>query len=111
MGGYEDWLRQRTAPIAASKPAVAAAPAPARAANRPAKLSYKDARELEQLPARIDALETEQRDITERLQDPALHVAQADEAARLAARLDAIEAELLQLLERWEALEAHGRNA
>ncbi len=111
VGGYEDWLRQRTAPIAANRPAVAAAPAPGRAANRPAKLSYKDARELEQLPARIDALETEQRDITERLQDPALHVAQADEAARLAARLDAIEAELLQLLERWEALEAHGRNA
>ena len=73
VGGYSDWarqsaqswLRQKPAspePAAASKPQaiqpakpVAAAPlAPAKA-----KLSYKDARELEQLPARIDALEAE----------------------------------------------------
>ncbi len=110
VGGYEDWLRQRAAPTAPARP-VPAAPAPARNASRPAKLSYKDARELEQLPGRIDALESEQHAITQRLQDPALHVAQPQEAARLAARLDAIEDELLQLLERWEQLEAHGKNA
>ncbi len=110
VGGYEDWLRQRAAPAIQAKPAPAAAPAPSRRASRPAKLSYKDARELEQLPTRIDTLEAEQRDITQRLQDPALHAADSEKAARLAARLDDIEAELLQLLERWEQLEAHGKD-
>ncbi|MGB2337923.1 MAG: ATP-binding cassette domain-containing protein, partial [Alcanivorax sp.] len=60
VGGYQDWLRQRPEPkrektIKAAKPAaVAEKPAPARK-----KLSYKDQRELEQLPARIEQLEAD----------------------------------------------------
>ncbi|TAL75227.1 MAG: ATP-binding cassette domain-containing protein [Rhodanobacter sp.] len=57
VGGYSDWLRQR--PVAATPvvpaPAPAAVPPPVAIAKR--KLSYKDQRELEQLPARIEALE------------------------------------------------------
>jgi len=63
IGGYTDWLRQR--PNAATAVAAAAAkpglirnePAPA-AATPKRKLSFKDQRELEQLPARIEQLET-----------------------------------------------------
>ncbi|WP_372013489.1 ATP-binding cassette domain-containing protein [Pseudoxanthomonas sp. 10H] len=67
VGGYTDWLRQRPATTeAAAKPArskaadtgVAPVAAPAPAAAR-RKLSYKDTRELELLPARIEALEAE----------------------------------------------------
>lgn len=67
IGGYEDWLRQRPQPGTAlagttlapkATPATSAAQSAAEPAPR-RKLSYKDQRELEQLPARIEQLETE----------------------------------------------------
>ncbi len=110
VGGYADWLawrqRQQRAQVESAQAAArAAAPQPAKAAPR-VKLSYKEARELETLPAQLGALEAEQAQIAERLADPALYQAGAQEAAALQARSDAIEAELLAALARWEALEA-----
>jgi ATP-binding cassette subfamily F protein uup len=95
VGGYSDWLRQRPAPAATMPTAVKpAAPTPAPAPRR--KLSYKDQRELEQLPARIEALET---DIAARgtamnasgffQQDSAMIVAANNTLATLQAELDA----------------------
>jgi len=112
VGGYADWLdwRQRQQ-RAASESAQAAAsrtsapPAPARPVPKN-KLSYKEARELEALPAQMDALEAEQAQIAERLADPALYQSSPQDAAALHARSEAIEAELLAALARWEALEA-----
>jgi ATP-binding cassette subfamily F protein uup len=112
VGGYADWLawRQRQQPAASEsvQPASAKAappPAPAKAAPK-SKLSYKEARELETLPAQLGALEAEQAQIAERLADPALYHSSPKEAATLHARSEAIEAELLDALARWEALEA-----
>jgi ATP-binding cassette subfamily F protein uup len=110
-GGYEDWLRYRQARAEAMPAKPAAEPAKLREAPlraRPAKagLSYKEGKELEVLPGRIEALELEQAQLNERLADPALYREQAEAVAGLKQRLDAIEAELLALLERWEALEA-----
>jgi len=111
VGGYADWLawRQRQQRAAsesaqAASPKASAQPAPARAAPK-SKLSYKEARELETLPAQLEALEAEQSQIAERLADPALYQSSAQEAAALQARSEAIEAELLDALARWEALE------
>ncbi len=110
VGGYADWRawKQRREAEAEkggpSKPATAKAP-PAKAAPR-SGLSYKEARELESLPARIEALENEQAELAARLADPALYQERAQEAAALHARSEAIEAELLDALTRWEALEA-----
>ncbi len=109
-GGYADWQAYR-----ARQPA--AEPAPRRAdrakavsapTTRPAKtgLSYKEARELEAIPARIAELEAEQARLAERLADPELYRRAPGEVAGLNARAEAIEAELLELLTRWEALEA-----
>ena len=108
VGGYEDWLawRQRQQ-RAASDTARAAAPkasAPVKPAPK-SKLSYKEARELDALPAQIQALEAEQAQIAARLADPALHQ-DHPRAAALHARSVAIEAELLDALARWEALES-----
>ncbi|MBU2641289.1 MAG: ATP-binding cassette domain-containing protein [Thiobacillus sp.] len=107
VGGYGDWLawkRQQTqAPAAkaeASRPVAAAKPA------TKSRLNYKDARELEALPALIQQLEAEQMDIAGRLADPALYQTDAKGAAKLQARSEAIDAELLDALARWEALEA-----
>jgi ATP-binding cassette subfamily F protein uup len=107
-GGYEDWKRQRerarvAPPTAAPAPRPAVAPAPAAAAPR-AKLSYKEQRELDGLPARIEALEAEQKALQAELADPATSARDAQAVPALHARHEALEAELLQALERWEAL-------
>jgi ABC transport system ATP-binding/permease protein len=104
VGGYSDWLAQRPAPVAAAPAIAKAAPAPpARARTR---LSYKDQRELDALPAEIATLEREQRALTERM---AAAEYRHTDPARIAAdgrRVAEIEDLLMQKLERWEALEA-----
>jgi len=106
VGGYGDWLawkRQQT------QTPVAKAEAPKSVAAKPAaksKLSYKDARELEALPAQIQLLEAEQMDIAARLADPALYQTDPKSAAKLQARSEVIDTELLDALARWETLEA-----
>jgi ATP-binding cassette subfamily F protein uup len=110
VGGYSDWLRQRQAApeaargLKAEKPAATPAAEPRKSAGK--KLSYKDQRELEQLPARIEQLENEQTQVNARLADPELY--QRDPAAfkNLGERVKQIEAELSRDYARWEALEA-----
>ncbi|HEY4998776.1 MAG TPA: ATP-binding cassette domain-containing protein, partial [Usitatibacter sp.] len=110
-GGYTDWQRARTA--ASRETAVdvpkKGQPAETAAPRRKAKLSYKDARELEELPAKLEALEREQADIGRKLADPAIYQDRAVDVKALNARLEAIDAELTRLLARWEALEAGGK--
>jgi ATP-binding cassette subfamily F protein uup len=111
-GGYEDWRTQREraralAAAAAPAPApapVSAAPPPSvpRAASR--KLSYKEQRELDELPARIEALEAEQKTIAARLASSELYVKESHLVGELNARHQAIEMELMEALERWEQL-------
>jgi ATP-binding cassette subfamily F protein uup len=107
-GGITDWLTQRERARVAP-PVAAPAPAPAAASRTPppkaaAKLSYKEQRELDALPARIEALEAEQRDIAQATADPALYAHDPQRAAALHARSAQIEDELMAALERWEAL-------
>ncbi|KQT12580.1 ATP-binding cassette domain-containing protein [Ramlibacter sp. Leaf400] len=113
-GGVQDWLlqSQRTrewASAAATAPAPPPAKTPAPAATAaPAapkrKLSYKEQRELEALPGRIEALEQEQAAINAELADGTLYARDGARAAQLAARGAAIEDELMVALERWETL-------
>ena len=114
-GGYEDWQlqRARARQLAAAEPpraaAAAAAPSPApsptpAAASR--KLGFKEQRELQELPARIDALEAEQRGIGERLAGAELYTREPQRVAELQARYAQIDDELEQALQRWEALES-----
>ncbi|MFT3719229.1 ATP-binding cassette domain-containing protein [Pseudorhodoferax sp.] len=119
-GSVQDWLvqsqrmRERLA-AQAPPPAPAAAapqqPAPKTAAAPAAprrKLSYKDQRELEALPARIAALEAEQQRIDAELDGGALYARDGVRAAQLAQRHAELDEELMQALERWEALEQGG---
>ncbi len=107
-GGYDDWLRARPKPeekAAEKKPA----PAPKPAEKKPAaksKLSFKEARELEELPGRIEALEQEQKEIGEKLVDGELYRTDPEQVKRLQARCDEIDGELLAAMARWEELEA-----
>ncbi|MDZ5460679.1 ATP-binding cassette domain-containing protein [Azohydromonas lata] len=111
-GGYEDWKLQKARSLAAAeaaapKPAAAPAPAPAAVAvpaKPPRKLGYKEQRELDALPARIEALEAEQKTLTEQLSDPELYVRDAQRATQMHERVAQIEEELMAALERWEEL-------
>ncbi|KQR60876.1 ATP-binding cassette domain-containing protein [Acidovorax sp. Leaf160] len=119
-GSVQDWLTQsrRARSIAAAQaPAPAAAPTAAKATAAPAnepsrespskkKLSYKEQRELDQLPDLIARLEAEQKQVQEALADGSLYTQDAARAAQLHAREAAIEAELMSSLERWEILSA-----
>ena len=68
------------------------------------KLSFKEQRELDGLPALMAALESEQKEITDALADGSLYASDNARAVALAARNLQIEDELMAALERWEAL-------
>jgi len=116
VGGFTDWQTQsaRAQEIAQARAPKEAAPAAAaprdsaagRNAQRTVKLSFKEQRELEELPRRIEALETEQKDIGAKLEDGSIFAKDAQEGARLTERYAAIDEELLVALERWEELES-----
>lgn len=110
VGGYDDWLRQRPPPPAepvTPKPKTPAPSAPKPQATATAgKLSYKDQRELQALPARIDVLETEQAALHGRMVDPAFYRQAGSTIAAAKERLATVEDELEQAYARWETLEA-----
>ncbi|MCU4388452.1 ATP-binding cassette domain-containing protein [Acinetobacter haemolyticus] len=114
IGGYQDYLEQRPDQKVVDqksdvKKAQAKAEAAALAAATPApkkvKLSYKDQRELEQLPAEIEKLEAEQSELSDKLADGSWFVSDANAATLASQRLAEIEELLLEKLERWDVLE------
>jgi ATP-binding cassette subfamily F protein uup len=124
VGGYSDWIAQRPAATAASSAAsgspsaTTAAAADASSTTAPAarerqrvKLSYKEQRALESLPAQIEALETEQAALHAAMAGGDYHQASAEQMRADAARVEAIDAELGALLEQWTALEDKARLA
>ena len=101
-GGYDDWLTQR--PVVEEKTPVL--PRPERVkAPRARKLTYKESRELEALPERIEALEGDIAQLQERMNDPEFYTNDHTVVATEAARLDVLESELDELLTRWDELE------
>ncbi|TBR13175.1 MAG: ATP-binding cassette domain-containing protein, partial [Lysobacter sp.] len=106
IGGYTDWLRQR-APSGGSRN-IAAAPSKNASIPGPApkkKLSYKDARELEQLPARIEALEAAVAELTAALLDPAFYGRDATAITAHNAEIAKRQAELDTAYGRWSELD------
>ncbi len=106
VGGYDDWLRQRPAPDEPSpvRPRVAAVaerPEPARR-----KLSYNEQRELDQLPAKIHALEEEQQQLQTKIAGADFYKEPAGTIAQVLARADAVQDELLAAMERWDELDS-----
>ncbi|MDX1802437.1 MAG: ATP-binding cassette domain-containing protein [Alcanivorax sp.] len=107
VGGYQDWLRQRPEPIS-EKPVKAAKPAAPKAAApaKRKKLSYKDQRELEQLPERIEQLETELEAVQQKLADPALYKGQASDITALQQQQQTLQADLETAFSRWDELDS-----
>jgi ATP-binding cassette subfamily F protein uup len=109
-GGYDDWLLQRPAlpteksaqksPKAAEKPPIAAKPV-----NKPKKLSFKDQRELDLLPARLEQLEAAIAAIQDAMGTPTFYQQSSTAITAKQDELAAREAEFEQAFARWEELE------
>jgi len=111
VGGYADWERvsrtsQSTSAKEVSKTAVKTKELAAEPTSKAKKLSFKEQRELEQLPQQIAALEAEQATLTERLADANLYSKEPAEAQKLSERFAEIDQLLMDSLERWEIIEA-----
>lgn len=109
-GGYEDWERQRAPKQEPKRPSAPKADAPA-APKAKTKLSYKDQRDLDQLPARIEELEAAIARDEKALADPDLYTKNPDRFAALTKAIDkarddkdAAEMRWLELAEMAEAL-------
>jgi ATP-binding cassette subfamily F protein uup len=120
VGGYEDWVRQRlaekSASVAEAKKARSASeessskpvekPKTTKIETRRKKLSFKEQRELDVLPAAIDALETEQRELAARIAAPEFYKEGAEAIKQALARTDALPLELAKVYARWAELDA-----
>jgi ATP-binding cassette subfamily F protein uup len=106
VGGYDDWLRQKAND---PPPAVVERSKPERAKPRteqPRKLSYKEQRELEDLPQRIEALEAEQVQLHQKLAEPTFYRQAGPEISKVTNRLQELEAELQAAYARWGDLDS-----
>jgi ATP-binding cassette subfamily F protein uup len=117
VGGYEDWLRQRRNAEAMTEPApvrragsgvsaTIAAKEPPRTQRKP---SYKEQLELEQLPARIEALEAEQKQLQAAVASEDFYKRPASEIHEALARLEELETLLLAAYTRWDALDSRAQ--
>jgi len=112
VGGYDDWLRQSAKLNVHKAKPVKMAPGEQglkkdKLRREKQKLSYKETRELEGLPLKIEALEKEKRSLHETLNSPAFYVNRdADKIGRASEELRVLEKELEGAYGRWEELES-----
>jgi ATP-binding cassette subfamily F protein uup len=116
VGGYSDWSAYKTVQAAAAPVSKRgsveqdtlgeARPISEKRRNSSVKLSFNEKRELEALPDAITALEAEQKDLQQQLQDPDIYRTDPKGTAARQARCEEIDGLLLEKLERWEALES-----
>jgi ATP-binding cassette subfamily F protein uup len=112
VGGYSDWLRQKPAnrpaaemPAPTAKTARPDTPAAASIEKPKRKLSYKDARELEQLPARIEQLEADIAARAQAMNEPAFFQQDSTAVQQANEALAKAQAELDSAYARWSELE------
>jgi ATP-binding cassette subfamily F protein uup len=111
IGGYSDWIqyRERQAATESPRPAPSQAPAPTQVATpraRRTRLSYKDQRELQALPERLQALEAEKAQLESSLSDPQLYAERRSALEPQWQRLQTIVQELDAGYARWSELES-----
>jgi ATP-binding cassette subfamily F protein uup len=110
-GGYEDWEIQRTAALRREVPKLTASSQVVtmvreKTNDKQRKLSYKERRELEALPEKIEALEVEQSRLHGLMGDGDFYRQPGDKITAAMERLQALNNELEVCYARWETLEA-----
>jgi ATP-binding cassette subfamily F protein uup len=107
IGGYADWfaLSQQAKRVEAVRVAEEAGKKEKPRSTPTKKLSFKEIRELEQLPALIEQLENLQVELNSKINSPEFYKQSADAVAAVLAELKATDEALLQAYGRWEALD------
>ncbi|MGB5747200.1 MAG: ATP-binding cassette domain-containing protein [Desulfobacterales bacterium] len=107
IGGYDDWLSQRPQRAAERPPEKnghkKARPTPRARPSR--KLGYMQKREMQDLPQKIEALESEQKELFEIMSDPLFYKKEKEEIAGVKSDFDRVEREIETAYRRWEELE------
>jgi len=109
VGGYDDWLRQsrrrsEASPVQVKPAAPAIVPAPQKEKQR--KLSFKEQKELDILPKRIEELDVEKQDILAAMADPAFYRESGKKVVEYRSRLEELEKAAAAAYARWDELEA-----
>ncbi|HSQ78238.1 MAG TPA: ATP-binding cassette domain-containing protein [Nitrospirota bacterium] len=109
VGGYDDWLRQskrkNETQVVQGKPEEKKETS-ALSKEKPRKLTFKEQKELETLPKRIEELEAEQQELQATMADPAFYRESGKKVTEYKARLAVLEKELTEVYKRWDELEA-----
>jgi ATP-binding cassette subfamily F protein uup len=107
VGGYDDWLRQRPQGGAESRPEknVRKKAQPKPRAPQSRKLGYMQNREMQDLPQKIEALESAQKELFAILSDPLFYKKEKDDMARVKSDLHRVEREIEIAYRRWEELD------
>jgi ATP-binding cassette subfamily F protein uup len=103
IGGYQDWLRQRKTPLERAKTETETIIKSK--TEKPKKLSFKEQRELDELPAKIEKMEMEKSELEQQLANPDFYKTQGNGVAVTTARLHQLGEELERLYHRWQELE------
>jgi ATP-binding cassette subfamily F protein uup len=107
VGGYDDWIRQRPQDTPASRPdknnRQKTPPKPRKPQSH--KLGYMQNREKQDLPQKIEALESAQKELFAILSDPFFYKKEKGEIAAARSELERIEREIEMAYHRWEELE------
>jgi ABC transport system ATP-binding/permease protein len=110
VGGYDDWHRQiESLPASQTRPKPdIPPPVESKADPKPVtrKLSYKEKRELEELPRRIEMLEAEQHQLTVKMEDPSFYLQDGATITQAVNRLQELHEELSRVYQRWAELES-----
>lgn len=111
-GGYDDWLSQRPKPAdqrESDGACTMSRPKPEKKRAKrdgPRKLTFKEGKELDALPLRIEGLEQEQNGLYELMADPEFYRGAGERISRARARIDELGQELKEAYGRWEELES-----
>ncbi len=115
VGGYEDWLEQykykqsKIEPQSVKKPEQALAKKASnkknRAVEKTKKLSFKEQKELDELPALIDALDAQLKEVTEEMSATEFYQQDKESVSHTTQRLSEIEQALELAYKRWQELE------
>jgi ATP-binding cassette subfamily F protein uup len=104
IGGYSDWEKDKQTRQAENSTKEAKS-VKKKVELKPRKLSYKEERELKELPQHIEKLEQEQQEIFQQMGDPDFYKKEKEAIASIKERMDAVEAQLEEMYIRWEELE------
>ena len=104
VGGYDEWLRQKEETEEPLPVVEATKEKPKK--ERARKLTFKEKQELEELPLKIDELETEISELHEKMADPDFYRTAGELVAENTAQLERLESELSETYARWEKLDA-----